>query len=190
MKTTRTTLGALAIGLGSIGLLAACAPDAPPATTAPSATVTSTKTVTLSCNLGIYQGGNLLFNTVGTYPGSVLTLTADSAVAANSNVDYTATVTGIKNGPLAGVDGAANVEISVGGAASADSPSVALGAAAPSGPILIPAIDGAAGPISGATSVAVTKVEFTANGANAGDGAVGACVIPAADQPSVTVGNL
>lgn len=196
MNTLRTKLGAVAVGLGSMGLMAACAPSTPaepPETTVPDGSpTTDTSTFTLSCDLDIYQAGSLLFSTSNTY-ASVVSITAPNGVAAGSNAAYSVDVTGLLNGPLDQTGGTANVELSLGGGAPFASPLVPLGFAAggsPGDPIVIPTINGDAGPINAATTLAVTSVQFDAEGVNAGDGAIGNCDIAPADQPSVSIGLL
>lgn len=185
MNSTRKSLGAVAVALGSIGLLGACAP--PPTPPTPPATGTSTKTVNLACTLDIFQGGAFLFSSPKTYNGAVLSLTAPSSVPTGTNAAYTATVSGITNGPLPMASGLGNVEVKTGAGAAINSSSKTLGTAAGNAPIVFPTMSGSSTAISATTTLSLSKVEFTASGAASGDGVVGVCNVIGGDQPSVSV---
>jgi len=185
MSRTRNTFGAVAVAFGAIGMLGACAPTPTPPT--PPTTGTSTKTVNLACTLDIYQANVLLFTSPKTYNGAVLSLSAPVSVPTGTNAAYTATVSGITNGPLAMVSGLGNVEVKTGAAAGVNSASGTLGAAAGNAPIVFPTMNGSSTAITATTTLSLSRVEFTASGASAGDGVVGVCNVVGGDQPSVSV---
>lgn len=182
MKNTRNTLGAVVVALASFGMLAACAPAGGGGGGPVYGSITSTKTINMTCNLLIYQNNVLLFPSTKTYNGSVLTLTANNSVPTGTADAYTATVTGIVNGPLPQTGGTANVKVD--GVTSAPA---ALGAAAANAPVVIPTLSGSSATISTVRTINLTEVTFHALGAAVGDYADGTCTIPLADQPSISV---
>lgn len=182
MKNTRNTLGAVVVALASFGMLAACAPAGGGGGGPTYGSVTSTKTINLACSLDIYQNNVLLFTSAKTYNGSVLTLTANNSVPTGTADSYSATVSGIVNGPLAQTGGTAHVTVD--GVLSAAG---ALGAAAANAPVIFPTLTGSSATISTVRTINLTQVTFQALGVNAGDFANGTCNIPLADQPSISV---